>query len=326
VRFLSCAAALLLALCACSTLGGLDEYSAKNCGTPCSSGRSEGGESGDGPGADDVAIEDAPPLEAAEGADGADAATDATMDGASDVAIDRRPSDAADAADATGAADGSDASDAGNLAAGLVAFYRFDETSGTSASDATGNGYTATLTGGATFAAGLQANAVTLSGNSQYVSLPNGILSSLTQFSICTWVNLSAAPQWARIFDFGTGTTAYMFLTPNSASGTLRFSITTGGSGAEQQLNATALPTGSWQHLAVTLTGTTGTLYVNGAQVAQNTGMTLDPTSLGVTTHDWLGRSQFNTDPYLTGEIDDFRVYSRALSGGEVAALYSGHF
>jgi hypothetical protein len=141
---------------------------------------------------------------------------------------------------------------------------------------------------------------------------------------MCTWVNLSTVTTWSRIFDFGTGTTAYMFLTPNSGAG-VRFSVTTGGPAQEQQMNAATLATGSWQQVAVTLAANTGTLYVNGVQVAQNTSMTLNPASLGTTTQNWLGRSEFAGDPYLNGQIDNLRVYDRALSAAEVQSLYAGH-
>ena len=43
---------------------------------------------------------------------------------------------------------------------------------------------------------------------------------------------------WSRVFDFGTGTNDYMFLTLSAGGGPLRFAITTNGNGAEQQLNA----------------------------------------------------------------------------------------
>jgi hypothetical protein len=59
-------------------------------------------------------------------------------------------------------------------------------------------------------------------------------------------------------------------------------------------------------------------------QVGTNTAMTLKPSSLGSTTQNWIGRSMFSADPYLDGQIDDFRIYDRALSAAEVQALYGG--
>ena len=116
-----------------------------------------------------------------------------------------------------------------------------------------------------------------------------------------------------------------MFLTLSAGGGPLRFAITTSGNGAEQQLNDTGnLPLNTWSLVTVTLSGTTGTLYVNGQPVATNTNMTLNPSSLGDTNQNWIGRSQFSADPYLNATVDDFNIYSRALSAAEVATLASG--
>jgi hypothetical protein len=46
-----------------------------------------------------------------------------------------------------------------------------------------------------------------------------------------------------------------------------------------------------------TLSGNTGTLYVDGVQVAQNTNMTLNPSQLGQTGNNFLGDSQYAADP-----------------------------
>jgi Alpha-L-arabinofuranosidase B (ABFB) domain/Concanavalin A-like lectin/glucanases superfamily len=157
------------------------------------------------------------------------------------------------------------------------------------------------------------------------VSLPNGIVSGLHDFTISAWVNPSASTAWSRVFDFGTGTSDYMFLTLSAGGGPLRFAITTSGNGAEQQLNDTGnLPLNTWSHVAVTLSGTTGTLYVDGQPVATNTNMTLNPAALGVTSQNWIGRSQFSADPFLAATVDDFNIYSRALSAAEIDALASG--
>ena len=168
-------------------------------------------------------------------------------------------------------------------------------------------------------------NAVQLSGNGEYVSLPSGIVSGLHDFTISAWVNPSANTAWSRVFDFGTGTNDYMFLTLSAGGGPLRFAITTSGNGAEQQLNAPGnLPLNTWSHVAVTLSGTTGTLYVNGQPVATNTNMTLNPAALGTTNQNWIGRSQFSADPFLAATVDDFQIYDHALSAAEIAALASG--
>jgi Concanavalin A-like lectin/glucanases superfamily len=163
-------------------------------------------------------------------------------------------------------------------------------------------------------------NAVRLGDVAQYVSLPSGVVSGLNDFTISTWVNPAQVNTWARVFDFGTGTQANMFLTV-SAGAAPRFAITTSGGGAEQRINATApLPANQWTHFAVTLSGTTGRLYVNGAEVGTNTNMTLRPSSLGQTNQNWIGRSQYS-DPNLNGTVDDFQIYDRALTAEEVTAL-----
>jgi regulation of enolase protein 1 (concanavalin A-like superfamily) len=116
-----------------------------------------------------------------------------------------------------------------------------------------------------------------------------------------------------------------MFLTPkNGASGVVRFAITNSGSSGEQKIDGqAALPTGAWTHVAVTVAGTTGILYVNGVEVGRNESLTLNPQSLGSTTQNWIGRSQYS-DPYLSGLVDDFRITSGALSANDVQALANG--
>jgi hypothetical protein len=84
-----------------------------------------------------------------------------------------------------------------------------------------------------------------------------------------------------------------------------------------------ALTTGAWQHIAVVVGPEGGVLYVNGVKVGTNSSMTLRPADLGSMPDNYIGRSQFTKDPYLDGNIDDFRVYNRALSADEIKTLFT---
>jgi len=205
----------------------------------------------------------------------------------------------------------------------LVAWYKFDEASDIWARDASSNSSAALLEDGATWAEGKIDNAVKLNGVKDFVSLPADILENVDDFTIAAWVNLEATSTWSRIFDFGSGTGANMFLTPRSSTGSLRFAITTSGAGGEQQINSgNLLFKNAWQHIAVTRSGDIGMIYVDGAEVARNESLTLKPSDLGPTTANYIGKSQYN-DPYLKGLVDDFRIYSRALSASEITSLSS---
>ena len=136
------------------------------------------------------------------------------------------------------------------------------------------------------------------------------------------WVTLTSLTNWIRVFDFGNDTSTYMFLTPQGgSSGMVRFAITTGGSGGEQQINGSATLNVLAKHqMAVTMSGGTGILYVDGVAVGTNSSMTITPSSLGSTVNNYIGKSQLATDPYLNGWIDEIRIYNVGLSAAEIAA------
>jgi hypothetical protein len=162
-----------------------------------------------------------------------------------------------------------------------------------------------------------------LYGPIDYFDLPDGISNNLYDFSIACWVYLNSLDTWNRFFDFGGDTNVFMILTPASGTtGNPSFCITLTGNDGEQGLNGNStMPTGSWQHVTVTRSGSTSILYINAQEADRNTDMTLSPADMGDTVNNYLGRSQWSNDPYLNGLVDDFYIYDRALSSSEVTSL-----
>ncbi len=217
-----------------------------------------------------------------------------------------------------------------DVTTGLKLHYTFDNLSGGMVPDASGNALDGTLYGAAVDVPGYDGSAISLPSVADYIQLPAGITGSLTDFTVATWVNVNALATWARIFDFGASTSDYMFLTASYGSG-IRFAFlnNSGTTSGEQSINGPVLPTGKWVHVAVTVAYTSGvglgTLYVNGVPVATNPAITitpamLDATTLAPTPTNYIGKSQW-PDPGLNGMLDDFRIYSRALTSDDMLEL-----
>ena len=91
---------------------------------------------------------------------------------------------------------------------------------------------------------------------------------------------------------------------------------------------ATVIPfgVGSWEHVAVTYDGDLLKIYWNGQIYGQQS---YPGKTLGNLTPLWLGKSFAphtdgrNEITYLDGQIDEFSVYSRALTSNEIAAIHA---
>ncbi len=207
----------------------------------------------------------------------------------------------------------------GTPANGRYVYLSLDETTGTFAQDVWG-GYHGTLAATASHAEGHTSGAMKLNGTAtSYATLNPGLLTGLNDFTISTWVKMDALSNWMRIFDFGAGTSKYMFLTPqvnvSSGKSTVRYTIKN-GSGEQSVSYPFSFPLNTWTHFAISQSGDTAKLYINGALVAANA-VLIKPSDLGITNQNYLGKSQYN-DPLLKGSIDEFKIFNRAFSEAEV--------
>jgi hypothetical protein len=217
------------------------------------------------------------------------------------------------------------------LRAALVHRYSFDG-SGTTATDSKG---TANGTVANTQLTGTGALALSGTTSNQYVDLPNNLLSTLTNATLEVWVTWTGGGVWQRIFDFGsnnypegqqgTGRT-YLFLTPHggsSASLNMRVTFSSSGAGAETIVSAPLdLPSARAVHVAVVVDDQNNTLalYQDGVQVGSGT-FAGHLSSLN-DINNWLGRSQFTSDPELGGSIDEFRMYDAALTPAQLMTSF----
>ncbi len=205
----------------------------------------------------------------------------------------------------------------GNLDSGLAAYWKLDENTGTSAGDTSANALTGTLTNGPTWTTGRIGSAVQFDGTNDRIEVGDqSTLEGYDQISVSAWANpsvISGAEETIvskeLIFKLDISATAgnvARFMTGNSWSGLH---------------STTVLSTGTWYHIVGTYDGVTKKIYINGALEASTalTGnITTNTRSVQIGSYDSSG----TPTAFLTGAIDEVRVYNRALSAEEVANLY----
>lgn len=207
-----------------------------------------------------------------------------------------------------------------NPGLGQHVYYDFNENEGSSPHDQWGD-YSGILNTSVNWEPGLKDSSIYLDGSDlSYMQIEDGVMENLTNFTITAWLKLETIKNWVRLFDFGSDTDNYMFLSPRSAStGRFRFAFKNGGS--EEAIDSNIIPTvGKWIHVAVILEGSTAIMYINGIEAGRNNAMTINPSMLGKTTQNYIGKSQW-PDPHLNGRVDEFKIYNYALTPNEINQL-----
>ncbi len=183
------------------------------------------------------------------------------------------------------------------------------------------NGHHGTTFGSPGYTAGKIGQAIDLDGSDDYIDLPDP-LGRTRDLTVATWVRWDGGNDWQRVFDFGTGTYQYLFLTPKAGGGAMRLALkdAINGKNSEYQINVPTLATGQWVHLAAVLRGSYMTLYVNGKAAGSAFGIQSSPADFPAT-NNYIGKSQY-PDPLFNGRIDDFRIFGKALDGPEIWSLW----
>jgi chitodextrinase len=199
-------------------------------------------------------------------------------------------------------------------AVGLVAAYSFNEGSGTTVTDASGNGNTGTIQGATWTSAGKFGNALTFNGTSNWVTVNDAAsLHATNALTLETWVYPTANQSgWRTIIQKQIDT---YFLHWSNSSGARKPAGGGTFNGAVSYITApNTIPINSWSYLTLTYDGAMLRLYVNGVQVSSiaKTGTietNSNPLRIG-------GNSTYGE--YFKGRIDEIRIYNRALSQLEI--------
>lgn len=212
----------------------------------------------------------------------------------------------------------------------LLLSYNFDQSSGTTVTDSSGNGYHGTLSSGATWNTdGKNGSCINLSGSNSYVTIPNGVLNGVHNVTITADVYLNTSNENTWIFGLGPDSGKYIFVNSKNSKGYPYGAITTNGTvgnGYKNEKGVTnlkQLPTGTWTSIALVISMDTHSarLYINGRLTQSNNDITEDPASIYDATKafsGYIGRSLYTADGYLNGKIDNFRIYGSALSTSQI--------
>lgn len=215
--------------------------------------------------------------------------------------------------------------------------WMLQETTGTTAADATGNGNTGTYTGGYTQAVTGPANVgngtgALFDGSTGYVIEAALTGTSPSTFTIECWFKTSSASRGIGGFTHGVPGDAgsfdrevYVSPTPSGAAAGFTYGLS---GGTETVTSTGTYDDGDWHYLAYVL-GTDAVLYVDGSQVAIKSGA---GTPGATYTGGWLAGAVggLGTDlgptlssEYFSGSLAAFATYGYALTSGQVAAHYA---
>ncbi|MDO4994055.1 MAG: LamG-like jellyroll fold domain-containing protein [Bacteroidales bacterium] len=155
----------------------------------------------------------------------------------------------------------------------------------------------------------------------RYLSLPHEV-GNLSQMTFAMWLRWRGGNANQPIFDFAAGPDQYVNFTPSDIDGQMKLSIKNGDT--EQALiSETGFPKNVWHHVAVTMSDSEVTLYVDGEVVASSDEITLRPRDIRPVLC-CIGRAPYANTPFLVGYIDDLNIYNYSLTTDEILTLMNG--
>jgi len=206
---------------------------------------------------------------------------------------------------------------------GLVGYWSFEDATGTQATDFSGNGNVGALANGPVWTGGKFGKSLSFDSNNDFVLAP----ALTTQISSGSW----SVSTWIKILATSTISRSYLGAYDSSNSGELNFYILANTAKLRlysQQVgnieSNSSINIGTWNQVTMTSSASELSMYINGQRdYAASSSQLYWPTAGGsYSGMTYIGASGYQ-DYYFNGSLDDLRIYNRALSATEVAALYN---
>lgn len=215
------------------------------------------------------------------------------------------------------------------LASGLSVYYRYDDGTGTTATDTSGNELNGTLTNSPQWTSGKINSALDFDGTNDYVVTPDddGLeVGDSANFTLSGWFNRDTFAADHTLLAKSDGQSAaesgYLVFIDDTTD-RLVFKASDGTDQYTLESTSTFTSTG-WNHYTLVWNDASGaTLYINGtAEAGTATGTFANVGSLANSEDLYAGTESDQGNPF-DGKLDEIRGYGRALSSSEVSALYA---
>ncbi len=225
-----------------------------------------------------------------------------------------------------------------NWNSSLVAYYKFDDGSGSNATDSSGNslhGNITNLTSDALWVPGVRGRALSFDGQSNYVNISFGQKMNLTNaVTVEFWFYGIAPGNFSTIFlskgnYTKSATASFWFGYQNDSD--LNFFVNNVSLAPTAWTGAVHISERTWVHVAGVYNGSNASLFINGVY-ANSSRRSLAPINMTGESL-YLGRAYFATpnSDYgygswrFNGSLDELRIWNRALSPEEVNASFNAN-
>ena len=200
----------------------------------------------------------------------------------------------------------------------LMGWWTFEEGTGTTAVDWSGQGRHGMFVGEPQWVAGYDGGAVEFDGSS-YVD--TGYTEDLATYTIACWVKSPAAPSGAAASGPLHREQNYQF-NWNHGNEVFRGAAAMNAGGDWRDASYMPLSANRWYHLAATYDGTTFNAYRDGVLITSRPGGWGAPNAESGSLK--LGRHATAAGNFFTGTVDEARVYNRALTAEEIVEAMNG--